>query len=127
MPKPVPNTQTGSLRDNQHGTNDALHGVDSTFNNPFYGDAFAMYDHSRGGNDTLIGGNGASNFLYGAAFFMFDDTRGGNDTLIGGAGIGGLLPITNLLYGDAQEMHNNAGGGNDTLIGGNGACIAAPC
>ena len=24
MPRPVPNTQTGSLTDNQHGTNDTL-------------------------------------------------------------------------------------------------------
>ena len=24
MPKPVPNTQTGSLTDHQHGTNDTL-------------------------------------------------------------------------------------------------------
>ena len=43
MPKPIPNTQTGSLTDNQHGTNDALIGVDSTFDNPLHGDAFAMY------------------------------------------------------------------------------------
>jgi hypothetical protein len=33
--KAVPNTQTGSLTDNQHGTNDALIDVDSTFNNLF--------------------------------------------------------------------------------------------
>ena len=60
MPRPVPNTQTGSLTDNQHGTNDTL--ILGTGTGPFdlqialHGDALAMYDDARGGNDTLIGG-----------------------------------------------------------------------
>ena len=41
MPKPVPNTQTGSLTDHQHGTNDTLVGVDSG-NDILFGDAFSM-------------------------------------------------------------------------------------
>ena len=45
-----------------------------------------MYDNARGGNDTLIGGDGAINNLYGDADVMFDNARGGNDTLIGGDG-----------------------------------------
>ena len=60
MPKPVPNTQTGSLTDHQRGTDDTLIGVDNAINT-LYGDAFAMDDHARGGNDTLIGGVNANN------------------------------------------------------------------
>ena len=96
MAKPIPNTQTGSLTDHEHGTNDALIGLDNAINT-LYGDAFDMFDHARGGNDTLIGGDGASNFLYGDAFSMFDDARGGDDTLIGGAGIGGRFPVSHSL------------------------------
>ena len=63
MPRPVPTTQTGSLTDNQHGTNDTL--VLATGTGPsdlgvvIHGDALAMYDNSRGGNDTLFGGANA--------------------------------------------------------------------
>ena len=38
MPKPIPNTQTGSLADHERGTNDTLFGVDHT---PIVGDALA--------------------------------------------------------------------------------------
>ena len=72
-----------------------------------------MYDHAHGGNDTLIGGDGAIfNFFLGDASDMYDSSRGGNDTLIGGAN------TDNELFGDAFTMHGNARGGNDTLIGG---------
>ena len=75
MPKPVPNTQTGSLTDHEHGTNDTLIGVDNTFNT-LYGDAFAMYDHSRGGNDKLIGGTGpGGNTIFVQRPFMATPTR----------------------------------------------------
>ena len=43
-----------------------------------------MSDNTRGGNDTLIGGDNANNILYGDAGVMYDNARGGNDTLIGG-------------------------------------------
>ena len=46
MPKPIPNTQTGSLTDHQRGTDDTLIGVDNALNT-LYGDAFAMDDHAR--------------------------------------------------------------------------------
>ena len=62
MPRPVPTTQTGSLTDNQHGTNDTLIGVDPAVND-LYGDALSMFDSARGGNDTVIGGPGASKSL----------------------------------------------------------------
>ena len=71
MAKLVPNTQTGSLTDHQHGTNDTLIlGAGSGPSDPqisLFGDAFAMYDHSRGGDDTLIGGANANNALTGDA------------------------------------------------------------
>ena len=85
MPKLVPNTQTGSLTDHQHGTDDTLIlGAGSGPSDPqisLFGDAFAMFDNSRGGNDTLIGGANANNALTGDARFMVDNARGGNDTL----------------------------------------------
>jgi len=71
MPKPIPNTQTGSLTDHQHGTDDTLIGLASALNT-LYGDAFAMDDHARGGNDTLIGGADATNVFYGDARSMHD-------------------------------------------------------
>src|SRR3979490_2419429 len=90
MPKPVPNTQTGSLTDHQHGTNDTLiladagHGA-TPLQVVLYGDPFAQYDDSRGGNDLLIGGANANNSLVGDARLIYDNARGGNDTLMGGA------------------------------------------
>src|SRR5258708_36169813 len=96
MPKPVPNTQTGSLTDHQHGTNDTLILADAgTGGTPLqvvlYGDAFAQYDDSRGGNDLLIGGANANNSLVGDARLIYDNAHGGNDTLIGGARASNLL------------------------------------
>jgi Ca2+-binding RTX toxin-like protein len=109
MPKPIPNTQTGSLTDHQHGTNDTLLTAFA------YGDAFDMYDSSRGGNDTLIGVTDSYSQFYGDAGQMYDDSRGGNDTLIGGDGSG------NDLIGEAFSMNGNAVGGNDVLTGGDGS------
>ena len=62
MPKPklVPNTQTGSLTDNQRGTKDTLIGLDNLATNTLFGDAFDMHDKARGGDDTLIGGHNAT-------------------------------------------------------------------
>src|SRR3990170_1574839 len=115
MPRPVPTTQTGSLADNQHGTNDTL--ILGAGTGPFdlqlvlHGDAFAMYDDARGGNDTLIGANGAFfNFFLADASDMYGNTHGGNDLLIGGT------DTSNQMFGDTFNMHDNARGGNDTLI-----------
>ena len=84
-----------------------------------------MHDSTRGGNDTLTGGDGSFNNLYGDARIMDGDSRGGNDTLNGGQGICSPTGATSeLVYGDAFEMHDHARGGNDTLIGGDFACIS---
>ena len=80
MAKLVPNTQTGSLTDHEHGTDDTLIGVNAGLNT-LYGDAFDMFDHSRGGDDTLIGGDHATNLLYGDAHDMHDHSRGGDDAV----------------------------------------------
>jgi hypothetical protein len=74
-----------------------------------------MYDDARGGNDTLIGGDGAVfNFFLADASDMYGNTHGGNDTLIGGAN------TSNTFFGDTFTMHDNARGGNDTLISSGG-------
>ncbi|MEA2852519.1 MAG: hypothetical protein QOE02_2538 [Rhodospirillaceae bacterium] len=122
MPKPVPNTQTGSLTDHQHGTNDTLILADAgTGGTPLqvvlYGDAFAQYDDSRGGNDLLIGGANANNSLVGDARLIYDNARGGNDTLIGAASPADVVHV-NVLYGDAFTLQDNARGGSDHLTGG---------
>ena len=106
-----------------------------------------MFDNARGGNDTLIGGNGAFNTLYGDADAMHDNARGGNDTLIAGDSSDNdprgrrphhgwpqprrqrhadrrhrvRRPSSGMsLVGDAFEMHDNSRGGNDHLTGGTG-------
>ena len=48
-----------------------------------------MHDNTRGGNDTLNGGERSFNNLFGDARIMDGDSRGGNDILVGGAGRGG--------------------------------------
>ncbi len=45
MAKLVPNTQTGSLTDHQHGTNDTLIRRWTMRTITLFGDAFAMYDN----------------------------------------------------------------------------------
>src|SRR5260370_28189257 len=89
MLKPVPNTQTGSLTDHEHGTNDTLILADAGVGGPglqmvLYGDAFAMYDNSRGGNDTLIGGANANNDLFRDPRLIYDHAHRGHATLIRG-------------------------------------------
>jgi len=44
-----------------------------------------MYDNAHGGNDTLIGGDGAILNFFRRHLRHVRSSRGGNDTLIGGA------------------------------------------
>ncbi len=94
-----------------------------------------MYDHSRGGDDTLIGGDDRGDFsindLIGDADSMSGNARGGDDRLIGGDSADFRF-LRNILVGDADAMHDNARGGNDTLIGGagrttNSTATPTPC
>lgn len=77
----------------------------------------------HGGNDTLLGGAGANNFLYGgrghdratgagAEDFLFGQS--GADSLSGGAG-------ADLLFGGRGDDLLRGGAGGDTLEGGAGA------
>jgi serralysin len=67
--------------------------------NQLYGDAVLLGVAAAGGNDTLVGGDGAStSFLYGDAYFMFFSGRGGDDRLISGTG-------TDHMWGDAQFIN----------------------
>ena len=118
-----PNDQNGMLSGNEHGTNDTLTTPLHSGAPPplefFFGDANMMNDSSRGGNDVLIGVDGANErkVACGDAFMMEDSSRGGNDRIIGGTGGSG----NQLLCGDACTMSDNARGGNDLIIGGAGA------
>ncbi|MHB0706656.1 hypothetical protein ACX4MT_04675 [Roseomonas mucosa] len=81
-----------------------------------HGDAQAMQDFARGGNDFIIGGS-ATNLveeIYGDAYVMSGFSQGGNDSIFGGRTSGYNHPV---VYGDAQEMHDNARGGSDWIVG----------
>ncbi len=108
----IPNTQTESLDDHQQGTNDTLIAVNNVM---VFGDAAEMFNHSIGGDDTMIGISAGTNTLVGDAYSMNDRTYGGNDTLIGG------YDAENNFFGDAVAMLDYSHGGNDTLIGGSGS------
>ena len=123
MAKKIPNDQNGMLSGKEHGTNDTLTTPLHSGAPPplefFLGDADMMSGSSRGGNDVLIGVDGANErkVACGDAFMMEDSSRGGNDQIIGGTGGSG----NQLLCGDACMMFGNARGGNDLVIGGDGA------
>jgi hypothetical protein len=91
--------------------------------NELFGDAEAMFNFAKGGNDTLTGGdnNGiigfVSNELFGDARQMSDSAKGGNDILTGGDDNTFDL-VVNDLFGDASQMSDSAKGGNDSLTGG---------
>jgi len=76
----------------------------------------SMFDHSKGGDDTLIGGDftgfpyiGVNILIGDAGGSMFDHSKGGDDTLIGGV-------LGNAMYGDAvANMSGHAQGGQRHL------------
>ncbi|WP_164897445.1 hypothetical protein [Mesorhizobium sp. M6A.T.Cr.TU.017.01.1.1] len=116
MSKRVPFT-LGDLTDHQRGTDDVTADIPVGPGTPnvLCGDAGgSMFDHARGGNDTLTG-----NRISGDALFMFDHARGGKDTLIGASNSSSNGVVFNEVWGEAANMRNSAQGGNDTLIGGN--------
>ncbi len=80
-----------------------------------------MLESSKGGNDTLQGGNNDGGILVeglaGDAAIMLGSSKGGNDTLRGGINSDGTL--VNVLVGDAVNMLDHSKGGNDTLWGSN--------
>ena len=124
----VPTKQTGSLTDNQHGTNDTLilgagTGPSDLLRLSSMATPTPWYDDARGGNDTLTGGANAdiaSTVTAKGTPFHVDNSKGGNDTLIGGGG------AINFLNGDVLAMSDNARGGNDRLIAGAGRYLVPP-
>ena len=68
------------------------------------GDAGWMRDNTRGGNDHLVGGDNADNWLIGDSTYMLEGSRGGNDHLVGGA------DSVNKLSGDGGEMYHDVRG-----------------
>lgn len=109
-----------ALTNNKKGKNQTLHGTDNDSINIIFGDVGFMFDSSRGGNDTLQGGNNSAgtliNALIGDAALMADFSRGGNDILQGGNNRGKTL--INGLAGDSALMLDASNGGNDMLQGG---------
>ena len=62
------------MYDNTRGGNDTLIGVDNA-TNTLYGDAYEMHNHARGGSDQLLGHDNSSNFLVGDASSWMDTRR----------------------------------------------------
>ena len=56
-----------------------------------------MRGESRGGNDTIIGGDAPFNTIYGDTLFMHDNSRGGNDKLTGAGD-------RNTISGEPDEL-----------------------
>ena len=110
-----------ALTGNKKGKNQTLLGTDNDSINIILGDVGFMFDSSKGGHDTLQGGNNSAgrliNALIGDAAVMFDSAKGGNDSLQGGNNSG--LMLVNGLAGDAALMLDSTKGGNDSLQGGN--------
>ena len=106
---------------NSRGGNDSIVGAQGAINNSFYGDSISL-SYSKGGNDRLIGSDAADfNNLYGDADTL-SRSKGGSDLLVGGTNAD-----VNNLFGDAIAMLGDLAtmsvGGNDTLYGGNGASL----
>jgi len=122
---------------NEDGSLDASKGQNPPPENTLVGDGERLADDSLsdtitflngstfdGGDDTLIGGTGAtSNTMYGDARLVQSPAgtvfNGGDDTLIGGSGA-----TSNTMFGDARfvETAGDAvyNGGNDHLVAGDG-------
>ena len=98
---------SGTLSGHQKGKGQRLLGDGSII-----GDAWAIQDDAKGGNDQLIG-TGDRNFLYGDALIMGGHSVGGKDVLTGAASAS-----MNYLVGDGVYMSGFAVGGNDRLTGG---------
>jgi hypothetical protein len=78
-----------------------------------------MSGSTKGGNDTLIGGNNTgtgtvSNILFGDAQVMSGSAKGGDDTLQAGTAAPGCMVI-NDMWGDGQ-LSGCAKGGTDLFV-----------
>lgn len=121
------------------GGNDTLNAAVGSTASHLFGDARALTDSARGGNDALAGGsaadvlagdaqtlsgatmggadrlsgNGGNDTLFGDGETLTDHSRGGADVLRGGAG-------DDAIYGDGAQLDDGAVGGNDQIYSGAG-------
>jgi hypothetical protein len=96
--------------DHARGGNDVLFGGDANRFDQLYGDAVFMYDHSIGGNDVMISGSASFTVMHGDGAFMDDYAVGGDDVLISGTG-------GDLMYGGDQVMiGGNLTAGSDIFV-----------
>lgn len=72
------------------------------------GDASLLHDATHGGNDTLIGGDGADR-LRGDAQYVFDGSTCGSDVLAGGRG-------DDTMFGDAEGFSGAGSRGADRFV-----------
>jgi Ca2+-binding RTX toxin-like protein len=101
------------MEDSARGGDDVLIGGDGAESNYLVGDAAqVMQNSARGGDDLLIGGDYAENAFYGDATDMTGDARAGRDILIGGN------HASNLIRGDGQEVSTTVDLADDRIIGG---------
>lgn len=105
-----------TIAGNGTGGNDEIRSADnaSTGYHQIFGDAGALLDSARGGNDRILWTSGGEAYISGDAALMYGNSIGGNDQ----------FKITNLfsssfnVYGDALEMYGSSRGGADHMEGG---------
>jgi serralysin len=103
----------GVLADHEQGRDQQLFGDPMLGPQVFlYGDARAITDFARGGDDILHGILVNENNLFGDADTMSAQAEGGDDILLVADNTTGA-PVHNFLFGDAHNMDGQAEGGND--------------
>jgi len=79
-----------------------------------------MHDNAVGGDNVLIGGGaGSVNYMYGAAFAMFDNTVAGHNTLVSGPGtdfMWGDAQFINGVLASPTTPTGNVTTGADTFV-----------
>lgn len=108
-----------ALLDHSRGGDDNLTRIFYTTGSVI-GDALEMHDHAVGGNDTLVsfGGKVGAGYAFGDALDMGDHAAGGDDSL----SVSG--PYEAGAWGDAQHMTGHARGGDDVLAGSSGGAVS---
>jgi Ca2+-binding RTX toxin-like protein len=95
------------MRHQSRGGSDTVYGGDE--GDRVIGDGYEMHGSSTGGSDQIYGGAG-NDALWGDATSLSDDSVGGNDELWGGDDY-------DIIYGDAALGASTAKGGGDKLHG----------
>src|SRR5260370_42470177 len=101
--------------DDDRCVNDHMTVINDACMNGLFGDASTMDGDSRGGNDTLTGGDHSINLLYGDAHDMHDNARGGDDTVVG-VDLATTI-VSDDLYVNAFDAHDSTPAGTESPIG----------